>query len=117
MATAPPAWLQSYKAQSAIIPNFASQVRSDIDENPAAKTPPPDQTPPLKREDEEKKTPTQPDANTADPFTFPSMISLTLHNVGSLDKSYSTSTRESSPQKKTSLKPPLHEHPAYRSMT
>ncbi|KAL8804113.1 MAG: hypothetical protein Q9182_002746 [Xanthomendoza sp. 2 TL-2023] len=106
MATAPPAWLQNYKAQSAMIPNFASEVRSEIDGKSAAKALP-DQIPSTK-EDEEKYA--ESDSTTTTPFTFPSMISLTLHNVGSLDKCYSNSTPQSSP----SFKPPLDEHPAYR---
>ncbi|KAL8810636.1 MAG: hypothetical protein Q9200_002428, partial [Gallowayella weberi] len=65
MATAPPAWLQNYKAQSAIIPNFASEVRSEIDGKPAAKVAP-DQIPP-KTEDEEETKYAQPDPTTTTP--------------------------------------------------
>ncbi|KAI4249790.1 MAG: hypothetical protein L6R40_000579 [Gallowayella cf. fulva] len=111
MDPAPPAWLRSYKAQSAIIPNFASQVRSEIDpQHPT--TVPPERTL-TEKEDQEKTKHAEPEATAANPFTFPSMISLTLHNVGSLDKFYSNSTPHSSPHK-TSFDPQLDQHPAFR---
>ncbi|KAL8978564.1 MAG: hypothetical protein Q9205_005877 [Flavoplaca limonia] len=106
----PPAWLRSYKAQSAHIPNFASQVRTELDGKPATKEPP---NPKLSEEKETKGNNANDDTTPANQFTFPSTISLTLHNVVSLDKSYSNSTPESSPKKET-FHPRLEQHPALR---
>ncbi|KAL8636137.1 MAG: hypothetical protein Q9226_009288, partial [Calogaya cf. arnoldii] len=109
-STTPPAWLRSYKAQSAIIPNFASQVRTELDGKPATKAPPE----PLSSEKKTKKGDhSYEDTTATNQFTFPSTISLTLHNVVSLDKSYSNSTPDSYPKKAT-LNTQLEQHPALR---
>ncbi|KAL8644762.1 MAG: hypothetical protein Q9210_007087 [Variospora velana] len=99
MDTSPPAWLRSYKAHSSIIPNYASQVRPDTEGDPTNKTAPESS---LRNVENEKSTHHK-DTTSADhnPFTFPSTISLTLHNAGSLDNSYTNSTSNSSPQKAT----------------
>ena len=110
MDPTPPAWLRSYKAQSAHIPNFASQVRTELDGKPATKEPP---NPKFSEEKETKGNNANDDTTPANQFTFPSTISLTLHNVVSLDKSYSNSTPESSPKKET-FHPRLEQHPALR---
>ncbi|KAL8769552.1 MAG: hypothetical protein Q9209_004483 [Squamulea sp. 1 TL-2023] len=112
MASAPPAWLRSYKAHSAIIPNYASQVRTEIDNKPPTNQFP-EQNLSEKEINEKTKHTDVDDTTTPNPITFPSTISLTLHNVVSLDKSYSNSTPESSP-KKASFNPPLEQHPALR---
>ncbi|KAL9019263.1 MAG: hypothetical protein Q9185_003437 [Variospora sp. 1 TL-2023] len=99
MDTSPPAWLRSYKAHSSVIPNYASQVRSDTDGDPTNKTAPESS---LRNVEHEKSTHHEDTTSTADnPFTFPSTISLTLHSAGSLDNSYTNSTSNSSPQKPT----------------
>ncbi|KAI4249933.1 MAG: hypothetical protein LQ352_005482 [Teloschistes flavicans] len=95
MEPTPPAWLRSYKAQSAIIPNFASQVKPDADSrqkpvvagNPFAQD----------KAAEQERTDTE-SAATANAFSFPSTISLTIHNGLSLDRTYSNSTPNSSPK-------------------
>lgn len=104
MDSTPPAWLRSYKAQSAIIPNFASQVRTELDGNPATKARP---------ESSLSEKEANDDFTASNRFTFPSTISLTLHSVVSLNQTYSNSTPESSP-KKTSFDPRLEQHPALR---
>ncbi|KAL8668868.1 MAG: hypothetical protein Q9168_006513 [Polycauliona sp. 1 TL-2023] len=109
MDPTPPAWLRSYKAQSAHLPNFASQVRTELDGKPTTKAPPEPTTP----EEETPKDHTADDTTATNQFAFRSTISLTLHNVGSLDKSYSNSTPDSSP-KKPSFDPRLHQHPVLR---
>ncbi|KAL8735390.1 MAG: hypothetical protein Q9166_000935 [cf. Caloplaca sp. 2 TL-2023] len=125
METAPPAWLRSYKAHSAMIPNYACQVRTEVDSKPTTKAPPEKQL--SSRENIAQLQNTDIDDNTvADPFTFPSTISLTLHNVVSLDKSYSNSTPDPSPKKpafnrgldeeaiSAPTAPNLRDHPANR---
>ena len=115
METTPPAWLRSYKAQSAIIPNFASQVRTELDGKSAKKASP--QPLQSEKEDHEKAKYSDSDTAVTHQFTFPSTISLTLHNVVSLDKSYSNPTPESSPKsspQKASFEPRLEQHPALR---
>ncbi|KAL8750742.1 MAG: hypothetical protein Q9199_006873 [Rusavskia elegans] len=109
MDSTPPAWLRSYKAQSAIIPNFASQVRTELDGNPATKAPPE----PIQSEKETKGYHANDDTTATNRFTFPSTISLTLHSMVSLDRTYSNSTPDSSP-KKASFNPRLEQHPALR---
>ncbi|KAL9597012.1 MAG: hypothetical protein Q9219_005438 [cf. Caloplaca sp. 3 TL-2023] len=99
MDPTPPAWLRSYKAHSSIIPNYASQVRPDLN----------DSATPRKhsnglltiKEDEKAPKPEATENAAANPFTFPSTISLTLHNVGSLDNTYSNSVSTSSPAKQS----------------
>ncbi|KAL8697545.1 MAG: hypothetical protein Q9201_007075 [Fulgogasparrea decipioides] len=97
MDPTPPAWLRNYKAQSAIIPNFASQVRPETDDR--APTTTPRQETGYSDDNNRKSRNMDPEPASADPFTFPSSISLTLHNGTSLDNSYSNSTPNSSPQK------------------
>ncbi|KAL8851441.1 MAG: hypothetical protein Q9221_003620 [Calogaya cf. arnoldii] len=110
MESTPPAWLRSYKAQSAIIPNFASQVHTELDGNPTTKAPPG----PLSSQNKTNKgNYSYEDTTATNQFTFPSTISLTLHNVVSLDKSYSNLTPDSSPKKAT-FDPRLEQHPALR---
>ncbi|KAL8949792.1 MAG: hypothetical protein Q9222_004135 [Ikaeria aurantiellina] len=97
METAPPAWLRSYKAQSAIIPNFASQVRHDVDHKPAiAPLPEHPSTRPAEPQNHEQW---KRKSTGVDHFTFPSTISLTLHDGSTLEKCYSNSTPNSSPKK------------------
>ncbi|KAL8993013.1 MAG: hypothetical protein Q9169_006656 [Polycauliona sp. 2 TL-2023] len=107
----PPAWLRSYKAQSAHLPNFASQVRTELDNNkPLSKAAPPE---PLLSGKPTLENHANDETTTTNQFAFPSTISLTLHNVGTLDKSYSNSTPDSSP-KKASFDPRMEQHPVFR---
>ncbi|KAL8626281.1 hypothetical protein Q9189_008033 [Teloschistes chrysophthalmus] len=94
----PPAWLRSYKAQSAIIPNFASQVKPDAEsrQKPVVGGNPFGQFGQDKAA-EQKQIETE-SAVTANAFSFPSTISLTIHNGLSLDRTYSNSTPNSSPK-------------------
>lgn len=99
MDPSPPAWLRSYKAHSSIIPNYASQVRPD--ENGSAMSRTKQEHTPLSSENEKTPEYEHTGSAAATPFTFPSTISLTLHNAGSLDNSYTNSTSASSRQKPT----------------
>ncbi len=108
MDPSPPAWLRSYKAHSSIIPNYASQVRPTENGSTTTKaatqlSPPSVQN--VKPTEHDKSEPA--DAN---PFAFPSTISLTLHNAGSLDKTYTDSTPNSSPRK-ANFQSNYHEKP------
>lgn len=94
-----PAWLRSYKAQSAIIPNFASQVRPETNGPPIPNNKGLEATSSIGERDEWPKHLDTENAAAADAFAFPSTISLTLHNGSSLDKSYSDTTPTSSPPK------------------
>lgn len=98
MDPSPPAWLRSYKAHSSMIPNYASHVRPS--ENDSATTKPAPE-PSLRTGQNERLTEhDNSESAEANPFAFPSTISLTLHTAGSLDKTYTNSTPEpSSPQK------------------
>ncbi|KAI4100610.1 MAG: hypothetical protein L6R37_005368 [Teloschistes peruensis] len=91
----PPAWLRSYKAQSSIIPNFASQVKPDAEsrQKPVVGGNPFGQD----KAAEQKQIETE-SAVPANAFSFPSTISLTIHNGLSLDRTYSNSTPNSSPK-------------------
>ncbi|KAI4184853.1 MAG: hypothetical protein LQ348_004482 [Seirophora lacunosa] len=93
----------SYKAHSSIIPNYASQVRPDTDTSPITATA---QEPTSRNIEDEKTTDQEETKPAADhPITFPSTISLTLHDAGTLDTSYTHSTSTSSPQKPTFGRP------------
>ncbi|KAL9581572.1 MAG: hypothetical protein Q9212_003825 [Teloschistes hypoglaucus] len=91
----PPAWLRSYKAQSSIIPNFASQVKPDAEsrQKPVVGGNPFGQDKAAEQKQIEIES-----AATANAFSFPSTISLTIHNGLSLDRTYSNSTPNSSPK-------------------
>ncbi|KAL8935655.1 MAG: hypothetical protein Q9216_005319 [Gyalolechia sp. 2 TL-2023] len=97
MDPAPPAWLRSYKAHSSIIPNYASKVRPETDDSAAAHLPAKEA--PSTTENEKTSKHEDLADTVTNPFTFPSTISLTLHNAGSLDTSYTNSTSTSSPSK------------------
>ncbi|KAI4140814.1 MAG: hypothetical protein L6R39_005647 [Caloplaca ligustica] len=111
MDPAPPAWLRSYKAHSSIIPNYASQVRPHSDGNAMTQAAQDTRQPNKEVEKPAKNEETNTTA-TANPFTFPSTISLTLHNAGSLDNTYTNSTSTGSPQK-----PTFDEHHDVKSAT
>lgn len=96
MDPAPPAWLRSYKAHSSIIPNYASKVRPEADQRPK------DDRATTFNTENEKTSKQEDDAEAVtNPFTFQSTISLTLHNAGSLDTSYTHSASTPSPSKPT----------------
>ncbi|KAI4172661.1 MAG: hypothetical protein LQ343_003401 [Gyalolechia ehrenbergii] len=99
MDPAPPAWLRSYKAHSSIIPNYASKVRAETDDSATAQVPV-KETPSNIENEKASKHEDGADPVT-NPFTFPSTISLTLHNAGSLDTSYTNLTSTPSPSKST----------------
>ncbi|KAI4179009.1 MAG: hypothetical protein L6R41_008086 [Letrouitia leprolyta] len=97
MDPAPPAWLRSYKAHSSIIPNYASKVKPETNDH--SKPPIPSEDTTFSTENEKtSKQESGADAVT-NPFTFQSTISLTLHNAGSLNTSYTNSTSTPSPSK------------------
>ncbi|KAL8940414.1 MAG: hypothetical protein Q9211_002279 [Gyalolechia sp. 1 TL-2023] len=97
MDPAPPAWLRSYKAHSSIIPNYASKVRPETDDSITAHVPA--NKSPSNAENEKASEYDDAMDQATNPFTFPSAISLTLHNAGSLDTSYTNSTSTPSPSK------------------
>ncbi|KAL8869094.1 MAG: hypothetical protein Q9174_004525 [Haloplaca sp. 1 TL-2023] len=123
MDPTPPAWLRSYKAHHASIsPNYASQVRPQtpaafvrpqtpaafVRQVPADASPANDEKTATIEDSQQSNTEA---AAASDSFAFQSTISLTLHNGLSLDKTYSNSTPNSSPQK-ASFNHDVEEKPA-----
>ncbi|KAL8969651.1 MAG: hypothetical protein Q9183_001901 [Haloplaca sp. 2 TL-2023] len=123
MDPSPPAWLRSYKAHHASIsPNYASQVRPQtpgafIKEAPIEPIPSKDEKKAPTTVTDPQHTDPEPTAAAGDAFAFQSTISLTLHNGMSLDKTYSNSTPNSSPQKASFHQDVIDEKPAVPRMS